>query len=118
MTNQSACRSTRSGYPGSYTERPMSRPGRTAPGAGYSVPRTGYSTPHPKRPVAERESCGCETRSDNASKICVSAEQFPIGMTYVPMQSWENLYCPSQALEHGTLFIDLDKPFTGRRMSR
>lgn len=117
MTNQSACRSGRSGYPGSYTERPASRPGRTAPGTGYTVPRGAYSTPRTQRPSVERESCGCDSHSDS-STVCVSAEQFPIGMTYTPMQSWENLYCPSQALEQGTLFIDLDKPFIGRRTSR
>ena len=108
MANQSACRSARSGYPATFTERSVSRQNRT--GQGYSAPRSSYST-------AERDTCGCENRSA-ASDIHWSSEQFPIGMTYVPMQTWENLYCPSQALEHGTLFADLDKPFLGRRISR
>jgi len=115
MTNQSACRSTRNGYPGSYPDRSMSRPGR--PGSGYTAPRTGYSTSPTPKNTMERESCGCESRTES-STVCFSAEQFPIGMTYVPMQSWENLYCPSRALEQGTLFADLDKPFLGRRGNR
>lgn len=108
MTNQSACRSARSGHPGSFTERSVSRQNRVS--QGYPMPRSSYS-------AAERDTCECTNRSATP-EVRRSSEQFPIGMTYTPMQSWENLYCPSQALLQGTLFIDLDKPFIGRRASR
>ena len=36
-----------------------------------------------------------------------------IGMAYVPMQKWENLMEPEEALARGTQFRDLDKPFFG-----
>lgn len=43
-------------------------------------------------------------------------ETFPIGMSYVPWQTlctiYENL---EQAYKIGTIFPDLNKPFTGRR---
>ena len=35
------------------------------------------------------------------------------GMAYVPYQSWERIYDPAIALERGTIFPDLDKPFIG-----
>lgn len=46
-------------------------------------------------------------------------KQFPLGMTYVPMQEFENLYENlEEAYDYGTLFRDLNKPFTGRRCVR
>ena len=38
----------------------------------------------------------------------------PIAMAYVPWQKWQKLYEPSQGLEHGTIFGELDKPFLGK----
>ena len=38
------------------------------------------------------------------------------GMSYVPFQQWNgDLYAPDRALEAGTLFPVLDKPFLGGR---
>ncbi len=36
-----------------------------------------------------------------------------VGMAYVPMQSWADVYDPQEALSRGTQFSDLDKPFFG-----
>lgn len=41
---------------------------------------------------------------------------FPIGMGYVPWQTWRNIYEPDKALMQGTIFAELDKPFLGARM--
>ena len=38
-----------------------------------------------------------------------------LAMAYVPYQSWGNVYEPERALDAGTLFPDLDKPFYGRK---
>lgn len=38
----------------------------------------------------------------------------PIGMSYVPWQQWENIYDPQKALMNGTIFADLNLPFTGK----
>lgn len=35
------------------------------------------------------------------------------GMAYVPWQYWSDIYEPCKALERGTLFAILDKPFKG-----
>lgn len=39
----------------------------------------------------------------------------PLAMAYVPMQQWNSTYSPSEALERGTLFPELDLPFEGYR---
>lgn len=37
------------------------------------------------------------------------------GMAFVPWQKWEDIYCMEKALERGTIFEQLDKPFMGGR---
>ena len=41
-----------------------------------------------------------------------------LAMAYVPLQSWRNIYEPAAALERGTLFAELDKPFLGREVAK
>ena len=49
-------------------------------------------------------------------KGVISTEQsaFPVGMTYVPIQKFENLYSENEALGRGTVFRELDYPFQGK----
>lgn len=42
----------------------------------------------------------------------------PIGMAYVPFQSWERPYDSEAALSRGTIFPSLDKPFIGEEAVR
>jgi len=42
-------------------------------------------------------------------------DMMPLAMAYVPWQDWRQLYEPHKALQRGTLFEELDKPFKGRR---
>ena len=44
----------------------------------------------------------------------VPLDELPLTMAYVPMQQYGNVYEVENALEKGTLFPDLDKPFLGR----
>lgn len=37
----------------------------------------------------------------------------PVGMAYVPFQTWERPYDSDAALSRGTIFPSLDKPFIG-----
>lgn len=39
----------------------------------------------------------------------------PLAMAYVPWQYWETPLEPCEALETGTIFAELNKPFTGRK---
>lgn len=76
--------------------------------------------------VPEREGCVpgmrerecCEQRVPEREKCRdeMQREKWPIGMTYVPMQKWGNLYPPEEGFCQGTIFKELDLPFTGRRM--
>ena len=40
---------------------------------------------------------------------------FPLAMAYVPYQSFDDLNEPCKALEQGTLFYSLYKPFYGQK---
>lgn len=42
----------------------------------------------------------------------------PLAMGYVPWQNFECTYEPAQALQAGTIFPELDKPFYGKRGMR
>lgn len=43
-------------------------------------------------------------------------DRFPVAMAYVPWQQLCNVYEDlDEALQNGTLFPELNKPFTGRR---
>ena len=42
---------------------------------------------------------------------------FPLAMAYVPYQHFDDLNEPCKALEQGTLFRALYKPFNGRKRS-
>ena len=44
-----------------------------------------------------------------------NAQNLALAMAYVPMQCLKNAYSLEQALMAGTLFPELDKPFTGVR---
>ena len=41
-----------------------------------------------------------------------------LAMMYVPDQEWQDIYDQDTALERGTLFAELDKPFYGRSCSK
>ena len=52
--------------------------------------------------------CYCEPQS-----VCVSVDQCPIAMAYVPMQRWCETYEPAEGWHRGTIFPELDLPFLG-----
>ena len=64
---------------------------------------------------------GCQCTGDNSQNGRCPHPHFPenihLAMVYSPYQEFENLYDPEDGLEAGTVFIKLDKPFDGRRIS-
>ena len=44
--------------------------------------------------------------------------EWVVGMAYVPWQTFGKTYDPRKALMAGTIFPELDKPFTGNCMMR
>lgn len=43
------------------------------------------------------------------------SQQKPLAMAYVPWQYFTRAYEPQAALKKGTIFPELDKPFTGKK---
>ena len=62
-----------------------------------------------------RTNNGCE---DDCSRGRDMLYGVPLAMGYVPWQNFECTYEPAQALQVGTIFPELDKPFYGRRGMR
>ena len=69
----------------------------------------------------DRKSCGsvgttnviCNCRMDGCDIGTEHVDKMAPGMSYVPWQKWEDIYCMEKALERGTIFEQLDKPFMG-----
>ncbi|MBQ8983040.1 MAG: spore coat associated protein CotJA [Lachnospiraceae bacterium] len=45
-------------------------------------------------------------------------DDFPIGMGYVPMQKWRDLYPMEKGFMEGTIFMELNRIFCGKRGNR
>lgn len=41
---------------------------------------------------------------------------YPLASVFAPLQEWRDAYSEEEALHHGTLFRQLDKPFLGREV--
>ncbi len=80
------------------------------------VPAAGAGTPSPRcsgdqpSAVSEPES-GCASSRNPLSGM-------PLSMVYAPEQEWRELYGDEDALDHGTLFRELDLPFLHGCLSR
>ena len=72
-----------------------------------SMPRTGFG---------EGNTAGCGCTDYN---ISATAEfNTELAMVYSPYQEWQNIYGGEKALETGTLFAELDKPFQGYKCTK
>lgn len=65
---------------------------------------------HIKEPTREKDET---TKCDELKFSCV--DNYPLAIAYVPMQRFRDLYDNTSALNRGTLFKELDKPFDGRK---
>ncbi len=65
-----------------------------------------------RMPGVMEKPCGCGGDSSYMDREFVPA------MAYVPWQYFTTVYEPDKALEIGTIFPELDKPFLGRGMGR
>lgn len=55
----------------------------------------------------------CESRNSTSWRNALSG--LPLAMAYVPWQTFGNTYEPCKALQLGTIFPELCKPFCGKR---
>lgn len=56
-------------------------------------------------PASAECGCGCEAQTP------AGRDEYALAMAYVPWQHYTNTYEPDRALETGTIFPELDKPF-------
>ena len=79
-----------------------------------NMPR--YDIPHMSNDIPHMSNV--QPRYMHDSESCCMCDDYPIGMAYVPWQKFKDLYEPERGLHAGTIFMELDKPFTGRRPYR
>lgn len=63
---------------------------------------------------------GCSSNEDNGSSSGCDGmgwglTGYPLASVYAPLQSFDDLYDTETALREGTVFKELDLPFTGER---
>lgn len=66
-----------------------------------------------QRPMPINTGVHYMTVEDDSHKECL--EVTSLAMVYAPMQCFSDLYDSRAALKHGTIFKDLNKPFSGKR---
>ncbi|HJB27869.1 MAG TPA: spore coat associated protein CotJA [Candidatus Blautia faecavium] len=57
----------------------------------------------------------CHDNASQTTSMYQHLSSFPLAMAYVPEQSFSETFKLSYALQAGTIFPDLCKPFCGRR---
>lgn len=62
--------------------------------------------------------CIPEPESERSSDRMEECSWQTPGMAYVPWQQFTRAHDPKKALQAGTIFPELDKPFTGKCMMR
>lgn len=93
--------------------RPM-RPARQNCGADNQTRpmRQSCRADNQMRPM--QQNCGADNQMRPAHQNC-DIDQMALAMAYVPWQHFHKTYEVDKALEYGTIFPELNKPFYGRR---
>lgn len=71
----------------------------------------------PAMAAPQRVEYECPVHVEDPSKTCCTHDPLnvlPIAMAYVPWQEFRDLYPAEKALFRGTIFEELDKPFSGK----
>ena len=98
-----------------YQRNTMRDPGVVNNGQSVTEPQYG------RRPMNGGGCFECERNDGDAANNagerndCLRGKS--LAMVYSPCQEFEDLYDHTEGLKHGTIFRQLDKPFTGRRGS-
>ncbi len=88
-----------------------------------NMPQQGNaSMPRGRNAMPVRNMPGSDAYADFESSCALPEEDgmrgYPIAMGYVPWQHWHDIYEPEKALYRATIFMELDKPFSGYRGGR
>lgn len=84
------------------TEMPCAGPARPVPENGAFCPQKPEI--RPARPCPQ-------TGGNRPPQTFLGGRNYPVGMGYVPIQSWQQPYTLETAFRRGTIFPDLDLPF-------
>lgn len=63
-----------------------------------------------------RNGMNCNAENTCPEQPCMNTDPIqgmPVGMGYVPIQQWKQIYSPEMGLCRGTIFPCLDLPFCG-----
>ncbi len=87
--------------------------------------RSCYNRQSDKRYCPTRPMDNCQTPiqpryTDNRNYDTANTAEmnYRLAMVYSPYQEWQNIYCGEKALENGTLFAELNKPFAGYKCTK
>lgn len=69
-------------------------------------------------PMSPQTSMPMQAPVSSPGQCSASMSRFPVGMGYVPRQSWETPYPMEQGIHRGTIFPSLDYPFMMGRCRR
>ena len=61
---------------------------------------------------------GCCSEKEQYDVAQTAEMNYKLAMVYSPYQEWQNIYNGEKALENGTIFAELDKPFMGYKCNR
>ncbi len=89
-----------------------SMPPQQAP-ARFAQPRT--MGPHPASCESVAPPCGCQEHKKETKDLFVPGAQMSLAIGYVPMQKFNTTFEMCKALNVGTIFPELCKPFVGKR---
>ena len=95
--------------PNMQPEMPMGRSPMMQP----EMPMGRNSNIQPEMPMGRNSMMQPEmpVNSGTMNSSC-NIDQFPVAMAYVPWQHWQQVYPVDKAINRGTIFPDLDKPFS------
>lgn len=85
--------------------------------AGGRPARNSSETYPPMRMGRVVPGCGCQSHMMPRNH-CTEWNSYPIGMAYVPWQTFRDLHDCDQALCAGTVFRELEKPFKVGRCAK
>ena len=89
-----------------YQRNPMRYPGANGNGGVATAPE------YHKKSIGFGGCSECD-REQEYKTDCLNG--MSLAMVYSPCQEFDGLYTPEVGLSHGTVFIELDKPFWGAR---
>lgn len=78
------------------------------------APRMANTNNRQMQNMPEHRRTKCSSMANNCPCHSDPLSGMPIAMAYVPWQCFHDVYEPDKALQYGTIFPELNKPFYGK----